>query len=972
MTTQHGFELIKEQEIAELNTKAKLYRHVKTGAQFLSLSNDDENKSFGITFWTPPPDATGLPHIMEHSVLDGSRKYPLKEPFVELIKGSLKTFVNASTYPDHTRYPVASTNLRDFYNLIDVYMDAVFYPLIPPHILDQEGWHYELNDKNDPLIYKGVVFNEMKGAYSNPDDRLFDRSLQATFPDTFYANDAGGDPQQMPNLSYEQFRDFHDTYYHPSNSLIYMYGDDDTEERLRYLDSWLKDFEARPVDKKAPNQPRLSEPRRYVYEYGASEEDMAEDARKSMVQLNWLVDDGGDPEKRLGLSILSYILTGSPASPLYNALMNSGLGEDVIGYLVDVVVPSYYAAGLKGINTADADKVEALILETLAGLAKEGIDPATVEAAMNTTEFNLREMNTGGYPRGLVLMGTALGAWLYGGDPINELAFEKPLASLKARLAKGERYFEDLIRDYLINNTHRVTVLLRPDAELNARNDEQEKDRLAKVRERLSDADLESIVENTKKLKELQVTPDSPEAIATIPSLKLEDLDKQSKTIPIAESDVQGTKVLHHDLFTNGIVYLDLGLNLHTLPQEYLPYISLFSRSLLELGTQSEDYIKLSQRIGQKTGGIRTSSLLTMPRESDQAQAWLFLRAKGTPAQADDMLAILQDVLLTVKLDNKDRFRQLALEEKAGAESGIVPSGHLVAMTRLKASFNEADWASEQMDGTNNLFFTRDLLEKIDKDWDSVLAALEAIRKTLLNRSTMLANVTVDADHWSALQPKLSRFLSAMPTNGASISKWTPTYPTVNEGLTIPAQVNYVAKGANLYKLGYKLHGSQSVITNYLRTVYLWERVRVQGGAYGGFVSFDPLSGGLAYVSYRDPNLTATLDVYDGTGDFLRQAHLSDVELTRSIIGAISNIDAYQLPDAKGYTSMVRHLTGITDEYRQQRREETLGTTAQDFRNFADALDTVKQNGRIAVVGSVDAVNAASEARGGWQITKVL
>lgn len=973
MNTQHGFELLREQAIPELNTNARLYRHVKTGAQLLSMMNDDENKVFGITFYTPPSDSTGLPHIMEHSVLCGSRKYPLKEPFVELIKGSLKTFVNASTYPDRTEYPVASTNLRDFYNLIDVYLDAVLYPLIPEHVLDQEGWHYELNDEKDPLIYKGVVFNEMKGQYSDPDYPMFIHSMQSLYPDTVYANSAGGDPKVMPALTYSQFKAFHETYYHPSNSLIYVYGDDDPTERLRYLDTWLRDFDSRPVTKTAPVQPRFSEPRRLVWEYGASPEDAAPGAKKSMTQLNWVIDDGGSGELRLGLTVLAHILTGTPASPLYNALLTSGLGEEVISYLYDGLRPSMYAAGLKGIMSDDAEKVEALILQTLTALATDGIDPDMVEAAMNTIEFRMREMNTGGYPRGLALMNAALGTWLYDGDPLADLAFEGPLMALKARLARGERYFETLISDHLLHSTHRTTVLLRPDADLLAREDEQEKDRLAKVREGLSSADVQAIIAKTQELKRLQVTPDSPEVLAKIPTLKLTDLDKQGKTIPLATSRLGETPLYYHDLFTNGIVYFDLGLNLHTLPQDLLPYVELFSRALLELGTQTEDYVKLAQRIGRKTGGLRASRFVSLPLNRAQAEAWLFLRGKATPAQAQDMLAILQDVLLTAKFDNQERFKQLVLEEKTSTESNIVPAGHSVSGTRLRASFNEADWAQEQMGGMANLFFLRELAEKVEKDWPSVLAALERIRSILLNRETMVANVTLDARNWAAFEPQLAGFLKALPVGGGQAVQWTPQVMEADEGLTIPAKVNYVAKGADLYKLGYKLHGSHHVITNYLRTTYLWERIRVQGGAYGGFCSFDSLSGVFSYGSYRDPNLLGTLDNYDGTSAFLRGVDIGDLELTRSIIGAISSIDQYQLPDAKGYTSLVRHLTGVNDEYRQQRREEVLGTAVADFHRFADALDAVKENGRVVVLGSGEAINAANAALGNqWAITKVM
>ncbi len=972
MTTTHGFELIREQDIPELNTKAKLYRHVKTGAQLLSMENDDENKVFGITFFTPPPNASGVAHIMEHSVLCGSRKYPVKEPFVELIKSSLNTFLNAMTFADKTCYPVASQNVHDLYNLIDVYLDAVFYPRLTPEILQQEGWHYELEDVNAPLAYKGVVFNEMKGAYSSPDN-LFARYIQQSlFPDNIYQHDSGGDPRVMPSLTYEQFKAFHDTYYHPSNALIYFYGDDNPDERLRIVDNYLRDFESATIDRSIKPQPRFKAARHITHPYDMGED--GDSAKKGMVTVNWLLEETPDPEKMLALEILAYILIGTPASPLRKALIDSGLGEDLAGVGLETDIKAmYFSTGLKGIAVEDAEKVEALILQVIDKLAHDGIEQEMVEAAMNTVEFRLREKNTGHFPRGLFVMLSALSTWLYGGDPLAPLAFEAPLTAIKQHLAAGERYFEGLIQQYILDNSHRTTVLLKPDPELRAREDAEEQARLDRVRASASEADLRKIVENTQKLKQMQATPDSPEALATIPTLTLADLDRKNKIIPCKMAEAGGSQVLYHDLFTNGIVYLDLGLNLHTLPQEYLPYVGLFSEALLEMGTEKEDFVKLSQRIGRKTGGIHTSSFAAMPRGGGASTAWLFLRGKATPAQADDLLAILRDVLLTVKLDNRERFRQILLEEKAGHEAGLVPGGHGVAYTRLKAAFNEADWADEQMDGVSNLLFLRELAETVETDWPSVVEKLETIRRMLLNRQQMIANVTLDAANWAQFQPKLADFLGSLPAGGG-MAAWSPSSGTSNEGLTIPAKVNFVAKGADLYKLGYKQHGSIAVVNNYLRTTWLWERVRVQGGAYGGFSIFDRHSGVFSFVSYRDPNLLGTLENYDGTAAFLRQADLSTEEVTRSIIGTIGDLDAYQLPDAKGYTSLMRYLTGETDETLQQRRDEILSTTAADFRAFGDVLEEVNRSGRVVVLGSREDIEAANASRGGkWlQITKVL
>jgi Zn-dependent M16 (insulinase) family peptidase len=972
MTPIHGFELLKEQEIPELNTMARLWRHLRTRAELLSLENDDENKVFGVTFRTPPPDSTGLPHIMEHAVLCGSQKYPVKEPFIELAKGSLKTFLNAFTFPDKTCYPVASQNVKDFYNLIDVYLDAVFYPLIPPHTLQQEGWHYELEDPADPLTFKGVVFNEMKGAYSSPDNLLYRYSQQSLFPDNPYGLDSGGDPGEIPNLTYEQFKRFHQTYYHPSNARIFFYGDDDPEERLRLIDAVLREFEPLAFSSAIPLQPRFDRSQRFTYPYDAGQE--TEGDGKAMLTTNWMLAESTDPETILALSMLSHILIGTPASPLRKALIDSGLGEDLTGGGLDSDLRQMvFSTGLKGIADKDADKVEALILDTLAELAEKGIDPDMVEAAVNTIEFRLRENNTGSFPRGLSLMLRSLVTWLYDGDPIAPLAFEAPLSSIKGHLEAGEPYFEDLTRRYLVENPHRTTVLLQPDPELRQRQEAAEAERLAQARAAMDEAQLQAVIEDTRQLKLLQETPDPPEALATIPTLTLEDLDKENKLIPLAVLQENGTEVLYHDLFTNGIVYLDLGFNLRALPQELLPYVPLFGHTLVKIGTEKEDFVKLSQRIGRKTGGIAPTTLTSAIPESQTGTTWLFLRGKATASQAQDLLAILQDVLLKVKLDNQERFKQLVLEAKARAEAYLVPGGHRVVDTRLRARFDQAGWAAEQMDGIDYLLFLRQVAQELEENWPAVLEKLEQVRRTLVNREDMLCNVTLDEANWTGFRPQLASFLSTLPTSPVQPVQWSPGQAVAFEGLTIPAQVNYVGKAANLYRLGYQLNGSIAVIRNHLNTTWLWERVRVQGGAYGGFCVFDHPSGVLSYLSYRDPNLLNTLDNYDGTARFLRQLDLSPEELTKSIIGAIGQMDAYQLPDAKGYTSMVRYLIGDTDAKRQRRREEILSTTPADFKAFADVLEEVNQEGQVVVLGSQEAIAGANAARGGWlEVKKVL
>ncbi len=971
MNIIHGFELLRQQEISELKTQAKLFRHVKTGARLLALENDDENKVFGITFRTPPHDSTGIAHIMEHSVLCGSRKFPVKEPFVELIKGSLNTFVNAFTYPDKTCYPVASTNLQDLYNLIEVYLDAVFYPRLTPFTMQQEGWHYELEKPEAPLAFKGVVFNEMKGNYSSPDRLLGEYSQRALFPNHTYGVDSGGDPKHIPDLTFEQFMAFHQKYYHPSNAYIYFYGNDHSEERFRRVNEYLKDFDRAAAASEIPLLPRFDQPKKFTYKFDAGED--AASGKKGRVAVNWLLTETTDRANTLALKILTHVLIGTPASPLHKALIDSGLGEEVTGGIESDLRQMYFSAGLIGIAAAEADKVEALIDDTLRRLAEDGIDPQTVEASLNTFEFRLRENNTGSFPRGLSLMLRALTTWLYDGDPLTPLTFEAPLEAIKARVAAKERFFEKMIHQNFLQNPHRATVMLAPDAEAGKLDETAEKARLAEARTAMSEDDLQNTIHNTLELKRRQVTPDSPEALATIPMLKLSDLDKLNKKIPLAVIEKNQHKILYHDLFTNGIFYLDVGFDLHALPQELLAYLPLFSRCLTQIGTEKENFVQLLQRIGQKTGGIGTSRYTSTLQNAEASTAWLFVRAKAMRHQLDDLLAILRDILLTVKLDDRERFRQMVLEKKASLESSLVPSGSGFVSTRLSARFSEAGWLDEQMGGVSYLFFLRQLEKDVEANWPKVLAALEQIRSALIARDRMICNVTVDEANYQYFEPKLTAFLEALPSQPAPLAKWTPEYRSEFEGLTIPAQVNYVGKAANLYRLGYQFHGSALVISNYLRTTWLWERVRVQGGAYGGFCSFGRRSGMFTFTSYRDPNLAATLENYDGASRFLRETDLSGEELTKSIIGTIGDLDAYQLPDAKGYTSMARYLAGETEDERQQLRDEVLSTGVKDFRRFAEALEQVKQHGQVVVLGSPQAIAAANAGRQDWlKVTKVL
>ncbi|MCS7039427.1 MAG: insulinase family protein [Anaerolineae bacterium] len=959
MTSTHGFELLRERSIPELNTLARFYRHIATGAQLLSFVNDDENKCFAIVFPTFPEDASGVAHILEHAVLCGSRRYRVKEPFKELLKGSLRTFLNAFTYPDRTIYPVASQNLQDFYNLIEVYLDAVFFPLLTPESFAQEGWHYETTDGDGRLAFSGVVYNEMKGAYSSPEDLLQTAVLTTLLPDTVYGHDSGGDPRHIPDLTYERLLAFHRTYYHPSRALLFFYGDDPPEERLVRMDTWLSEVAAAyppppPLPPLALRQPPFPAPQQLRRPYVPGED------AQTYVTVNWALPPVEDPTEALALTVLGHVLIGTPASPLRKALIDSGLGEDITGLgLVDDVAQPVFSTGLKGVEETNAPAVEQLVLTTLGHLAAEGIDPRTVAASLHTVEFQLREHNTGGFPRGLALLLRGLPAWMYGADPIAWIAFAEPWERLRQATTADPRYFEGLIRRYLLDNPHRTTLLLVPDPNLAAEWEAQERARLEAAQASLTPAAWEALRRQNEALRLWQEMPDPPEALAAIPRLRLSDLDRTNKRLPLADLDYRGVPILYHDLFTNGIGYLDLGLNLRMVPPELLPYVPLFARGLLETGAGEQDFVALTQRIGMHTGGIVPTLFTGMRRGDGQPCAWLFLRGKAMVPKAGELLAILRDVLAGARLDDRERIRQIVLEEKANQEAALLPAGLAFVAGRLAGHFHSAGWAAEQMSGVNYLLFLRRLAAEIESDWPAVYERLETLRRLLINRQAMLWNVTLDEANWSQVQPQLQALLDDLPARPTEPAAWSLPPAPPAEGLILPGQVNYVGKAADLYALGYRLHGSIHVITNYLRLGRLWERVRMQGGAYGVSCQFDQRSGVLHFVSYRDPQVLATLAVYDETADFLARVELNDEELSRAIIGVIGQMDAYLLPDAKGWVAMQRYLLGEGEEFRQQLREEVLGTTVADFHALAEVLQGFKTAGHVVILGPETALSTS-------------
>ncbi|KAF8081766.1 hypothetical protein N665_0868s0020 [Sinapis alba] len=965
-----GFEKVSEEFISECKSKATLFKHKKTGCEVMSVSNEDENKVFGIVLRTPPNDSTGIPHILEHSVLCGSRKYPLKEPFVELLKGSLHTFLNAFTYPDRTCYPVASTNTKDFYNLVDVYLDAVFFPkcVDDVHTFQQEGWHYELNDPSEDISYKGVVFNEMKGVYSQPDNILGRIAQQAISPDNTYGVDSGGDPKDIPKLTFEEFKEFHRKYYHPSNARIWFYGDDDPLQRLRILSEYLNMFEASPSRDSSKIEPQklFSEPIRIVEKYPAGRD--GDLKKKNMVCINWLLCEKPlDLETQLALGFLDHLMLGTPASPLRKILLESGLGEALVSSgMSDELLQPQFSVGMKGVSEDNVRKVEELIMSTLKKLAEEGFDNDAVEASMNTIEFSLRENNTGSFPRGLSLMLQSIAKWIYDMDPFEPLKYTEPLKALKARIAEegSKAVFSPLIEQFILNNSHRVTIEMQPDPEKASQEEAEEKSILEKVKAGMTEEDLAELARATEELRLKQETPDPPEALRCVPSLNLSDIPKEPTYVPTEVGDINGVKVLRHDLFTNDIVYAEVVFDMGSLKHELLPLVPLFCQSLLEMGTKDLSFVQLNQLIGRKTGGISVYPLTSSVRGKDEPCSKIIVRGKSMAGRAEDLFSLMNCLLQEVQFTDQQRFKQFVSQSIARMENRLRGSGHGVAAARMDAMLNIAGWMSEQMGGLSYLEFLRTLEKKVDEDWEGISSSLEEIRRSLLARNGCIVNMTTDGKSLINIEKSLEKFLNLLPENpSGGLVTWDGRLPLRNEAIVIPTQVNYVGKAGNIYSTGYELDGSAYVISKHISTTWLWDRVRVSGGAYGGFCDFDSHSGVFSFLSYRDPNLLKTLDIYDGTGDFLRGLDMDQETLTKAIIGTIGDVDSYQLPDAKGYSSLMRHLLGVTDEERQRKREEILTTSLKDFKDFAEAIDVVRDKGVVVVVASAEDIDAANNAR---------
>lgn len=946
MTVQ--FTLTHDTYIDDIQSRVRTYSH-PSGAMLVSVSNDDENKSFGVSLRTMPANSNGVAHILEHSVLCGSRRYPVKSPFNELLKGSVNTFLNAMTYPDKTVYPVASTNLKDLYNLVSVYMDAVFFPLISEDTLRQEGWRYEF-DTDGKLTYKGIVYNEMKGASATA-DRIAGRALmRELMPDTIYAHDSGGDPRSIPTLGYDEFVAFHKTYYHPSNALIFWYGDDPEAERLALLESFLGEFTAQTPPPPLQKQPAIRAARTARYPYPASAEE-----NRTHVTLAWLAQETLSPVDEYEIMVIDHALLDDAASPLRKRLLDSGLGDNISGGGFGVGLQPYFALGLKGVAPEDVDRVPAVVISALEAVCAEGISPEQLAASLNTFEFKARENNTGGFPRGLSLMLTITEPWLYGEDIFAAMRYEAPLAEVRERLKDPTRPAA-LLRRLVLDNPHRVTVIVEPDAELNARLDAAEAAELAAVSATLDAARTAQITADAARLAAWQETPDSPEALATVPRLTRADIEPDVKHTPLEHHTIGTIPVTHAPLFTRGIAYIDLGFDLLQVPARLIPYMSLFLSAITDVGAGTRDMSRLSQAIGTYTGGIGVAAMTGMNRLSRQSYGNVFVRGKATMNNVTMLLELMRDIVVAPHLHNKERIMQLVREEKAGRESSLLPSGHSYVNTRLRAIHSVHHTYAELSGGVTYVAFIRNLAKKGDDAWPEIQAALTELKTILFHRDALRIHFTVNAELGEQVRAACAAVMDTIPAGTRRSCDWQIAQFAHREALQAPAQVNYVGVGASLAAVGYVCDGADIVVNRHLSRTFLHEAIREKGGAYGAFSVLDIRTGLLTMLSYRDPNLQKTLETYHQAGQWLQQVTLDDDALLQAIIGAAGDFDGYQLPDARGFGAFARHLSGDDDAYRQHVREQALAVNNQHFARYGAALEALSSHWRTVVLGGESAI----------------
>jgi hypothetical protein len=959
-----GFRVLETKNVPDIDSEGIIFEHEKSGARLLYLKNKDDNKVFSISFRTPPKDSTGVPHILEHSVLCGSSKFPVKEPFVELAKGSLNTFLNAFTFPDKTMYPVASRNDKDFNNLIDVYMDAVLNPNIYkyPEILMQEGWHYELDSKEDEITYKGVVYNEMKGAFSSPESILFRKITETLFPDTTYGVESGGDPEVIPELTQEKFLEFHSRYYHPSNSYIYFYGDMDIQEKLKFLDeSYLSSYDRISVDSVIGLQKPYEEIKETVIEYPITAAEKEED--KTFLSLNFAVGSCTDPEIYLAFDILEHLLLETPGSPLKKALIDSCIGKDVFGVFENSILQPVFSVVAKNSNEDKLEQFKEVVFGTLEDLVRKGIDKKSIEASINLKEFKLREADYQGYPKGLIYSMKCMDSWLYDASPFIHLGYEETIEKVKAALTTD--YFENIIKKYLLDNRHASVLIVKPLKGMEERKAEEIRKKLAEYKSGLSEEELEGIIKTTMKLKERQMQPDSQEDLEKIPLLELEDIRKDAERLDIVERAEGGLKVLHFPVFTNKICYIDLYFDTCAVSQDKLPYLSILSSVLGKISTEKYHYEDLVNEINICTGGLSFSTAEYSLSGSDEVFYPKFaVRTKVLGHNVHKVFGIMKEILTATKYEDRKRLREIVQEMKSRLEMMMFDRGHIVAANHLLSYFSAQGKYGDITSGLHFYKFIAELEKNFDSRADEVAENLREAASLIFNKAGITAAVISEEEEYSTFREGVKELYESLGDGDSKPYSYSFDLKKANEGLMSSGKVQYVAKAYNFIKLGYSYSGSMLVLKTICNYDYLWNRVRVQGGAYGSFSAFMK-NGNMFFTSYRDPNLADTLKVYDGAGGYFSSFETDRRQMTKYIIGTISDLDAPLTPSMKGDKAVELYFRGISYEDLQKERREVLSTDAEAVRSYGKMLDELMKQNFFCVFGNEEKIKANKDLFGG-------
>lgn len=954
------YEILDEHRVEDVQSDGFILKHKKSGARIAILSNNDDNKVFYIGFRTPPEDETGVPHIIEHTTLCGSKKFPVKDPFIELAKGSLNTFLNAMTYPDKTVYPVASCNDQDFKNLMDVYLDAVFNPNITKYeeIFKQEGWHYELTGKDDELKINGVVYNEMKGAYSSPDEVLSSQIYRSLFPDNTYSKDSGGNPEYIPKLTYEAYLDFYHKYYHPSNSYIYLYGDMDVVERLVWLDKeYLSLYDYKKVNSEINKQPAFDEIKNVETQYSITMDDSQEN--KTYLSYNRVVGDTLDEMLYQAFDVLDYALVSSPGAPVKQALIDAGIGDDVYGSYDAGILQPVFSFVAKNANASQADEFESIIENTLKEVVKTGINKEALLAGINSSEFKFREADFGQFPKGLLFGLNCLDSWLF--DDMKPFIHLECLGTFaKLRKAVDTDYFEKLIQEYLLDNTHGSSVTVKPKRGLGNEREEALAKELSDYKASLSDEEIKKLIEDTEHLKKYQEEPSSDEDLRKLPMLTRADMKKNAMPFSNIEDELSDVKVVRHDIESNGIDYISFLFDAGDFAQSELGYLGFFTNALGLVSTEKYSYTDLANATNIYTGGISTGTASHPDIKDRNNFVFKFeVKLKVLEKNLDKALELMEQMLLTSDFTDTKRLGELVAQIKARLQANLSSSGHLVAAMRSMSSFSRYALYQDELKG---VAFYRSIccIEKeLSESPKSVSDKLAAIAKKLFARNRMLISFTGNNEAYGNAKPSLEKVIAGFDKMSAIGNQAEVHFNTAKEAFIDASQIQYVAKTGDFICEGYEYTGALRLLRIILSYDYLWINVRVKGGAYGCMNTF-LRSGESYFVSYRDPNLSDTLDVYDRIPEYIKSFSPDERDMTKYIIGTFSALDTPMNPEAKGSRSLSAYLEGITYEQIQKERNEILNAQPEDIRRLADLVEAVLKKDSICVIGNENMIKESA------------